>query len=263
MKIAAIQMNVDFASPQKNFIACKQQIINACKNDKPDVIVLPEMWNTGFYPKNLEDLADVEGQDTKNLLSELSQQHNVNIVGGSVSTKKGDHFYNTSYIFNREGHLVAEYNKIHCFSYMNEDNFFSSGDKVVSFELDGVLCGIIICYDLRFTELVRTLALSGIEILFVPAQWPLKRVNHWKILNTARAIENQMFVVAVNSCGQAEDIQFGGHSMIIDPWGDLLASALNTEPAVITHILDMQLVKSIRNTIDVFKDRKPDIYKIS
>ena len=119
-------------------------------------------------------------------------------MAGSVANVKGDGVYNTAYIFNREGSCIAEYDKTHLFTPMGEQDFFELGDHTVNFELDGVACAMVICYDIRFPELIRTLTLRGVDVLFVAAQWPRLRKGHWQVLNRVRAIENQCFVVAVN-----------------------------------------------------------------
>ena len=174
---------------------------------------------------------------------------------------KNGKVFNTSYIFGRNGEVVGEYDKTHLFTPMDEHKFFEYGNKTVTFELDGHKCGIIICYDIRFPELVRKLALEGVEMLFVVSQWPDKRIEHLKILSSARAVENQMFVTVCNSCGKAENTQFGGNSRIIDPWGDVLASADENE-AVITADCDFGMIEEIRNSINVFNDRKTQIYNL-
>jgi len=262
LKISAIQMNMKFADPDQNFIKAEELIRTAAK-ENVDTIVLPETWNTGFFPiENRNELADNNGERTKLLFSSLSKELNVNIIAGSIMNKKENGLYNTSYIFNKNGDCVAEYSKTHLFSYMHEDDYFNKGENVCVFELDGVKCGIIICYDIRFLELVRTLTLQGIEILFVVAQWPVPRINHWEILNKARAIENQIYVVNVNSCGTAGQTVYGGHSSIISPWGEVLSKA-GDEESIITADLDMNIVSEIRNTICVYNDRRTELYKIN
>lgn len=261
MKVSAIQMNMKFEDPDYNYVRVEELIRTAAK-EKPDTIVLPEAWNTGFFPtENVDELADLDGERTKKLFSKLTKELNLNIVAGSVINKRSDGIYNTSYIFNKDGECIADYSKSHLFSYMNEDDHFKRGNKVTTFELDGIKCGIIICYDVRFLELVRTLTLQGIKILFVVAQWPVPRINHWEILNQARAIENQIYVVNVNSTGVAGKTIYGGHSSIIDPWGEYLAKG-GADEEILTVELDMNMVDEIRDTINVYNDRRPELYKI-
>lgn len=261
IRVSAIQMNMEFENPDKNYKRAEELIRLAAK-EKPDTIVLPETWNTGFFPlENIKELCDKNGERTKKLFSALSKELGVNIVGGSVVNEKGGEIYNTSYVFNREGECIAEYDKTHLFSPMHEDDHFKKGGKVTTFELDGVKCGIVICYDIRFLELIRTQTLQGIKVLFVVAQWPVPRIGHWEVLNQARAIENQIFNVCVNSCGTAGQTVYGGHSALINPWGEIIAKASDKEE-IITGELDLAIVDKIRSTINVYNDRRPELYKI-
>lgn len=260
-KISLVQMDVAFADPKENRKKVEKMIEEAAK-ENPDIICLPETWNVGFFPKeNLLELADVNGQQAMELLSYLAKKHKVNIVGGSVANNKNGKIYNTAFVLNREGECVGEYDKIHGFSPSGEHTYFEGGTKVCTFELDGIKAGIIICYDIRFGELARTLALKGIQILFIPAQWPHPRLEHWKTLARARAIENQMFVAAINGVGRAGDLKFCGNSMIIDPWGEVLANG-EEEEKIVTAEVDFSIVEDIRNRINVFKDRKPQYYEL-
>jgi len=236
-----------------NFDTVEKKIRKASESN-PDVIVLPEMWNTSFFPENVKELADKNSENSKKLLSKLSKELNVNIVGGSVSNIRDEKLYNTAYIYDRNGKEIASYDKVHLFSPSGEGEVFEKGDKLVTFELDGIKCGIIICYDVRFLEWVRKYALEDIQVLFNPAAWPAKRATHWDTLNRARAIENQMFVVCVNSIGD-----FGGHSAIIDPWGEYLVEPFE-EDEIKSAELDFSVIKDIRESINVFRDRRPELY---
>lgn len=260
-KIALIQMDSVFAEPSQNFIRAVELMDEAMKGS-PDILVLPETFNTGFFPTtNLKELADKNGEKTKKIFSAYAKEHKVNIVVGSVTTVKNNSIYNTAYIFDRSGNIVAEYDKIHGFTPSGEHNYYTGGDKLVTFSLDGLKCGIIICYDIRFCELVRSLALKGIDILFVPAHWPLIRKKHWINLVTTRAIENQMYVCAVNACSKAGDTIYGGNSLLVDPWGEELCH-LDESERIGYGTIDVSTIKRIRESINVFRDRKPNLYKL-
>lgn len=261
MRTAIVQMDMKFKDIDENFKKV-DRLMRSANEKSVDVISLPETWSTGFFPK--EDIfkySDHNGNKTKSFLGGLAKELKVNIIGGSVLNNKNNKIYNTSFIFNREGQCIAEYDKIHLFSYMNENHYFHPGDSFKTFYIDGIKCGIIICYDIRFLELIRSLALKDISILFVVAQWPKARVMHWTILNIARAIENQFYVVCNNSCGTADETIYAGNSAIIDPWGEVLAKGSDSEEIII-HDIDLKVVEKIRNTLHVFKDRRPDVYKI-
>ena len=258
MKIACVQMNISYGEPEKNFAAVEKYIKEAAKTNV-DVIVFPEMWNTGYALDRLDSLADENGQETKKLFEKLAKEYNVNIVGGSVATKRDEKFFNTMYVANRTGKIVAQYNKAHLFKLMDEHVYMSEGQTMNTFELDGTICGGVICYDLRFPEWIRSHVLDGAKVMFIPAQWPTKRIDHWQLLLQARAIENQCFIVAVNRVGSDPGNQFNGHSMVIAPWGELLISN-QTEEGIFYAELDLQEVDTVRKTIPVFQDRRTDLY---
>lgn len=261
MKIVAIQMQVGLKQLEANYQKAEDLIRKAAAG--ADVAVLPEMWSGGFVTDDLDErLADEDGRRAKAFLSRLAGELQINIVGGSVATKKGANYYNTGYVANRQGRIIADYDKSHLFSFAGEDKRFSAGNQLVTFDLDGIPCGMIICYEIRFPEWARKQALAGTRVLFVPAQWPLPRVHHWRVLNQARAIENQIFVVAVNGCGEAvKDQQNAGNSMIIDPLGKVLADAgPDPEEKLIMAELDLAELEQARNKMTVFADRRTDLY---
>ena len=261
MKLSLLQMDVQLGRPEENRRKAASLVAQAA-GQGADVAVLPETWNLGFFPKeNLAGLAEPDGGESRALLSSLAAQHHINLVGGSLVTRRGDRVYNTAYVFDREGRQVARYDKIHGFSPSGEHAYFQHGDRLCTFSLDGVKMGIIICYDLRFCELARSLALQGIQLLFVPAQWPHPRLGHWQILNQARAIENQMYVACVNGCGRAGELSFCGHSMLVDPLGRVAVQA-GEEEAVLTGTADFSQLEDIRSRINVFRDRRPALYRL-
>ncbi|QBP39639.1 carbon-nitrogen family hydrolase [Paenisporosarcina antarctica] len=258
MKIACIQLDVAFADPDKNFHNV-QMLIEKAVNEGAELVVLPEMWNTAYALKELEQLADFEGKRTKKFLSELARLHHIHIVGGSVSTKKGTNFYNTMYVFTNDGKLVAEYDKAHLFRLMDEHLYLQAGNKENVFSLGSIQAGGLICYDLRFPEWLRAHALAGAKVLFIPAQWPETRIDHWKILLQARAIENQCFVIAVNRTGSDPNNHFNGQSMIIAPWGKILWTGAEQEEYALIDV-DFSEVEEVRKRIPVYEDRRPALY---
>ena len=262
MKVSLIQMDMKFASPDENF-AHAEELVRQAAQSHPDVITLPETWNVGFFPKeNLAELSDKDGARVKETFSRLASELNVNIVAGSVSNVRDGKIYNTAFVFDRKGNCVAEYDKTHLFSPSGEHEYFQSGDHTVRFELDGVPCGLIICYDVRFPELIRTITVQGIDVLFVVAQWPALRRFHWQALNQARAIENQCFVACTNSCGTAEGTKNAGYSAVYDPWGELVGGCGPNE-MILTTDMDLNIIRGIRDSINVYRDRKPGLYKVN
>ena len=254
MKISVLQMHTILGQPEKNQATLLHMAENAMQ-DKPDVLLLPEMWNIGFFPRPIEDYADKDGEGTRALLSGLARKYQINIVGGSVARLDSatEKIYNTCYIFDRTGQELSSYDKVHLFSPGREDQVFERGRHICTFTLDGHKCGVAICYDLRFGSFLSTIA-EDIEILFLPAAWPKLRQEHWDVLTQARAIEYQVFVAACNGGAAASDKHpLGGHSGIFDPWGDVLAKAGENEE-IISAELDFRLLQEAREKIPVKKD---------
>lgn len=260
MKIAMIQMNIEFGNPEVNRKKITEMIEKTAK-DQPDIIVLPEMWNTSFSLKNLHDIADKGGEPTRSIIGSLAKQYHINIVAGSVADIQGDKIYNRLYVFDREGNVKSHYDKAHLIQQAREHEFLTAGVLTEVFLLDEVTCGAIICYDIRFPELARTVALKGAKVLFIPAQWPETRIDHWKALVIARAIENQMYVVAVNRIGSEFKANFPGKSLVVDPWGKVLIEADDQEQILQIEI-DIDLVDRIRTKIPCFSDRNIEAYEL-
>ncbi len=259
MKICCVQMNVCAAEPEQNS-ARAEMLIRQSAASQPDVILLPELWNTGFAPNQIDaSLADEDGARTKALCGSLAREYGVNIVAGSVLAKKGDALYNTAYVFDRAGSCIAEYDKTHLFSPSGEGEAYAAGNRFVTFPLDGVMCGIMICYDLRFPELCRALALSGAKAVFLPAEWRKVATKQMRALLEARAIENQMFAALCNGCGEAYGTEFGGSSAIVDPLGNVLAQAGSDEETIYAEI-DLAMQDQVRKDLPVFLDRRPELY---
>lgn len=188
MKTACIQMDMLFAQPEENFAKAKRLIREAMASG-PDVVVLPETWNTGFFPKErLSELAERDCARVKRELGGLAAELGVNLVAGSVANVRGGKVYNTACVFDRAGNCVAEYDKTHLFTPMGEHAYFTPGDHLCRFRLDGHDCGLVICYDIRFPELTRTLAVQGMDMLFVVSQWPAARIGHLRALTVARRL---------------------------------------------------------------------------
>lgn len=159
IKVTCIQMDIKLGRPEENFSHAEALIREAIK-EGPDVIVLPETWNTGFIPKeNFGELCCRDGDTVKQHIGKLAGKYKVNIVAGSVSNIRDGRAYNTAFVFDRSGECIASYDKTHLVIVEHEDDYFTPGDHVCTFMLEGVKCGVIICNDLRFPELIRRLAL--------------------------------------------------------------------------------------------------------
>ena len=257
MKIGCVQLNVRYGKVDENYERAEHFIREAASKGA-DIVVLPELWNTGFALEKLPDLADKEGERTKVFLQKLANELSIHIVGGSVAIEREGKYYNTMYIVGKEGELLSEYSKVHLFRLMDEEKYLEAGDQMNRFALDDLEAGAVICYDIRFPEWLRAHALAGAKVLFVSAQWPTPRIDHWKTLLQARAIENQCYIVAVNRISKRPE-NFNGQSMIIEPWGEVLWTGAEDEELAIIDV-DFSKVDEVRTRIPVYDDRRPSLY---
>ena len=259
MILSCVQLNVRVDEPERNY-ARAAALVRRAARAKADVVLLPETLNTGFAPGQIDPaMADTDGARTKAVFSPLAKELGVNIVAGSVTNRKADGLYNTALVFGRDGSVVAEYDKTHLFSPAGENEAYTAGDALCRFTLDGVRCGLMICYDLRFPELARSLAMPGLDVLLIPAEWPKSRVSQMQALAKARAIENQLFVALCNGCGSAFGSISGGHSTIYGPLGETLAQAGGRE-TIISADVDIGGLAQIREATPVWRDRRPELY---
>jgi len=254
-------MDIELGNPDANYkriTILTKEIMH--QKEKPEVIVLPELWTTGYAFNQIEDIALIEGKESADFLGKLSKQYGVWFVGGSVIASTSTGYVNRAQVINPNGKLVAIYDKVHLFGLMNEDKYFVNGKKINIFNLNGIDSSCVICYDIRFCELIRKIALSKVKLLFVSAEWPHPRLDHWRTLLIARAIENQMYVVACNRVGRSGKNIFFGHSMVIDPWGKILGELIEEKEDFLTIDIDLSIVEEVRNKIPVFNDRRPEVY---
>lgn len=260
MKVAVMQMPVIIGDREGNQRTLRTMFDEAVATHRPDVVLLPELWDIGYYPKPLPDYADENGESARRLLCALARERHVNIVGGTVAARLGGRVCNAGYVCDREGNLVAEYRKTHLFSPAHEGHAFAAGDALTTFTLDGVVCGALVCYELRFPEVARTLALRGARVLFVAAAWPTVRIEPWQVLNQARAMENQAFVAAANGSGAfANGVELGGCSLLLDPVGEVMARA-GKRGAVIAADCDLCALERVRALMPTFDDRRRELY---
>ena len=252
---AAIQFNIKQGDVDAN-LAYVRAALKRVADQGVQLVLLPEMWSSGFAYKNLNELA-LRTEGIVEELLELSGQLKL-VICGSMPEPNGDKVFNAAYVMDN-GRLAGVYRKLHLFSLLGEDKAFSGGNQWLLADTSLGKLGVIICYDLRFPELSRRLALEGAQVLCVPAQWPKPRQEHWRTLLRARAIENQLFVVSANACGLVGKLDFFGMSMIINPKGEVLAEADEEEREIVAE-LDMQVMDDWRAQIPCFNDRKPECY---
>jgi omega-amidase len=265
ISISLAQMNLVFGQPQKNLENAERMIRTAHKNQST-LILFPELWSTSH------DLNDYHNHIASNViiqkrLAVLARKYPITI-GGSLLEASSDDPNNLFNVFTilqpdpASNQLPEEikYRKIHLFRLMDEHKWMQSGEKMQTAQLPWALAGMSICYDLRFPEMFRRYALQGVQIILLVAAWPIQRIDHWKTLLRARAIENQVFMIAVNCVGNSGRTTFGGSSAVISPWGETLIEGSQIEEELLTIEIDMEQVDHVRQKLPIFDDRRPDIY---
>ena len=256
MKIALLQLEVLEKNKAANVAHGLQLAREAAASH--DLVVLPEVWTTGYSLGHLAEEAETESSPVIAELQKIARENSCAILAGSVPMCHDEKIYNTSVAIAKTGELVNKYDKVHLFGLFNEEQFFAPGNNFKAYALDGLCCGSTICYDLRFPELFRHLALQGAKIIFCPAEWPEARGDIWRLLAQARAAENHTFVVAVNCAGSFKGAPFYGHSMVIAPSGKILAEAGRQEE-VISCEIDLAEVDKVRSRLNALADVRKEL----
>ena len=257
LKVSLGQMNVALGDVRKNTNTAEEMITEGGRRGS-HLIVLPELWSTGYALDNAKELGSQLNVGIFAQAASLATQHKISVVG-SMLEKRGLEVTNSATFFAPNGRLMGVYRKVHLFRLMEEDRWLQPGSAPLIMDLPWGSTGVAICYDLRFPELFRRYAVQGAKVIVLPAEWPIERIDHWRTLLQARAIENQCYMIATNAAGQTGSTNFGGHSMIVDPWGKIVMEIGET-PMLATAEIDLDYVEVIRNRIPVFEDRRSDVY---
>lgn len=231
-----------------------------------DLVVLPELWpHGGFAYRTWADRAEPVDGPTAAALADAAREIGAVVHAGSVIERDGEHLYNTSLLLGPDGARLATYRKIHRFGFgVGEPRLLEAGEDLVTVRVpvpvsdpdgDGVVVGLATCYDLRFPEMFRALLDAGAEVVLVPAAWPAARVHHWTLLSRARAIEDQVVVVACNTAGTHAGHEMGGRSLVVGPTGDVLAEA-GTDEEVLSVDVGTTQVAEVRERFPVLADRR-------
>jgi omega-amidase len=262
MKVAVAQISCSLGDPDANLLKVRDFCARARETDA-DLIVFPEMIDTGYSMPAIQAHAASWSGGFVPGLQEIAKQLSIAIVSG-VSERDGASIYNSQVLVDQEGKIIAKYRKTHLFAVapIEEHKCFSPGDTFTSFAFAGLRFGFSICYDLRFPEMYRQLVLEqNANALIVSSAWPFPRVEHFRTLALARAIENQSYVIASNRVGKDDDLWFCGSSAIIDPRGVAVAAASADREELIQADLSEDLVLSVRSRVESFAHRRQDLYK--
>jgi predicted amidohydrolase len=278
VKAALIQFDVDLGrAPEKSRELAAAKVHEAAEGGA-DLVMLPELWlHGGFDPEPWQEGAEPADGETARLMRQTALDCGVLLHAGSIVERAPDgRLFNLSLVFDAHGALLAGYRKIHTFGFdKGEAVVMAPGEQLVTFDLpvpaptpasasapEGttattpvIKAGLATCYDVRFPELYRGLLDAGVQTLLQVAAWPARRVEHWRTLLRARAIEDQIFVLACAAVGTQAGIEMSGHSMVISPWGDILAEGGGGEEII--HVeFDPTTVESTRENFPVLRDRR-------
>lgn len=255
MKLAVYQMNIIWENKEANLQRMRKKLQMLSEKDI-DMILLPEMSFTGFS-MNTDATKEADFETIKKMTA-FARQYHMAIAFGWVKDcgEKSENHYT---VIDQYGDILSDYVKIHPFSYSGEDKKFQGGSNIPVFQFEGTTFATFICYDLRFPEVFQ-IASKSANVVLVPANWPEARAEHWKCLLRARAIENQVYIMAVNCVGNINGLNYSGDSCIIAPDGEVLRELSGREGILEYEWKDD--VQRIREEFPVKKDRREDLYHI-
>ena len=219
------------------------------------LVVLPEMWATGFS-MNVAGVTETPARETERWMAAQAERFGISLLGGVVTTGADGRGRNEAVLFGPDGREGSRYTKLHPFSYGGETQHYGRGSEVVLLEWQGTLVAPFICYDLRFPEVFRHAVRCGAEVFCVLANWPQPREQHWRTLLKARAIENQAYVIGINRCGRDPKSEYSGRSLVIGPFGSTLIEG-GTEEECLPARLDLERLRAYRRDFPALEDSHP------
>jgi predicted amidohydrolase len=269
MKIAQIQMPV-LSDKMKSFDSIKRTIEKSVPKGV-DLIALAEMFTTPYQVDQFPLYAEVEGGSIWQMCSNLATENHCYLSAGTVAEKdEAGNIYNTAYVFDRSGKQIAKHRKMHLFDiqikggqHFKESETLTAGNKITTFETEFGVMGLCICYDFRFPELGRLMALKGAKIILVPAAFNMSTgPDHWQLMFKSQALNNQVFAIGTAPARDASaSYQSWAHSLVVDPWGRIV-NQLGEKPNVLITEIDLDLVEEIREQLPLLKHRRSDVYKL-
>lgn len=261
MRLALAQITCDPGQVDHNVHRIVDLIATAA-GQGCDAIVFPEMSDTAYHmPTILTTASSWDGAVFHTIANAAARMRIVVFVG--LSERDGANIFNSVAVIGTNGQLIAKYRKTHLIKVdpVFEHQFITPGDSATICTVGGFRIGLMICYDIRFPELARRLTLDGADILIVPAAFPAARINHWEILARARAIENQVYVAAVNRVGTDSGLTFGGNSRLFDPSGVPLAVGNEHDEGLLIGEIQTSRLMEVRDGLRVLQDRRPELYR--
>ncbi len=260
LTVALAQIQAATAKPTANIINATS-LAREAANAGAQLFLLPELWAVGNSLPMAQQLADRAGEGIFAAMMHLAIGHNLYVGGSHLEQAAAGGIYNRAVIYAPNGQEVASYRKVHLFRPMGETDYLIAGDKTPTWELPWGKSFLATCYDLRFPELFRRFRLQGAEIAIIPAEWPSERLHHWRILLQARAIEEQMLIIACNHAGQDTQYHYAGHSMVVNAGGKIIAEA-GEDPTLLITTVETNDVAVTRTAFPVLNDRRPAVYDL-
>lgn len=246
-------------------------MIGRAAGDGAEIIALPEMFNCPYDQARFPEWAEDRTGPTLDMLRQAAADNRTYLIGGSFPERDGNQIYNSCYVMGPDGDILAVHRKLHLFDVelsegvrFQESATISPGNGKTLVRLGRITVGIGICYDLRFPEYARLLALEGAEMIIYPGAFnPVTGPAHWELLLRARAVDNQVFTTGVSGVpGEGVAYRSYGHSMIVDPWGDRLAAAGDGE-GIVRAELDLEALRRVRNELPLLQHRRVDLYQVN
>lgn len=247
-----------------------EQMVQQAAAQGADLVILPEVFHAPYEPAGFINYAETFPGPSTEMLSQAAARHNICLVGGSILELDGEgKLYNTSYIFGSDGELLGKHRKVHLFDVEGEINFTESaviapGNDLTLVDYQGFRFAVMICYDIRFPEWSRAAALEGAELLVVPGAFNMSSgPSFWELMMRTRALDNQVYVAAASPARNLNSSYHAwGHSMIVNPWGTILAEAGSSEE-IITAVFDPAYLKKVRQEMPLLKHRRRDLYQLN
>lgn len=253
MRITSIQLEIKDRGKEETV----EHVLDLLERARgSDLVLLPELWPSGFFSfDRYRAESEPLGGPTIKRLGEKARELGAHVLAGSFVEADGERLFNTSVLLDDQGQIAARYRKMHLFGYESEEaRLLTRGDEVVVVPTPWGRAGLSICYDLRFPELYRKMVDQGAEVLLLVAAWPAARREAWTVLSRARAIENQAFLFSCNGAGVNQGVSIAGHSLLLDPTGQVLAEGGDGEELLACEV-DPNLVRNLRGDFPALRDR--------
>lgn len=268
LKLAVLQLRTELERDATMKKAAR--MLREAAGHGAQIAVLPEMFNCPYSRRYFKQFAALGHEDTVAALAQWARENKIWLVGGSIPEREGERLYNTCFVFDDAGRIVAHHRKVHLFDIdapgmrFHESHTFTRGNEVTVFDTPWGKMGAAVCFDVRFPELFRAMANRGARLIFLPAQFNMTTGPvHWEMTLRARAVDNELFVVAASAARyEGFSYECWGHSAIIDPWGTVLAGADETEQILYADI-DLARVDEVRRQLPTFLHLREDVYEVA